>query len=362
VVQRDKFGKPLRDEQGKLLPMTVDETLRRLWLDAATLFLEGVSYKTMERELYQRYGHVDRNGKPYATNFVRTVYLTPVFWGHSARFFKDGRKHGWKVGAWIYDETLPPPEGVLLYRNTHEPVYTGELAERVKAELRRRETVSRGRSTSQRTGRFTGLFICAECTYYYGYDRRGKYVYLYCGARNVGTYRSRPCSQTTGLTEQEAQDFFDDLLRRVLDANSLAAAFAEAGSENDSDALRAEQVELEVADLEAQAQRLIVKQASSPDALSHMYDAEIKRIGERYKILKDDLERMRYAEERRRAESQEEGVVIGELNDLGLPAFWQLSDKTVNQMLHRLFGKKRFAVLDGEVLPRFVPPPPLKRR
>lgn len=362
VVLRDELGRPARDASGKLLPMAVNEQLRRFWLDAATLFLEGVSFKTLERELYERYGHVDKSGQPYKPNFVRQLYMNAAFWGHSARFYRDGRKHGYKDGDWVYDETLPPPEGVLLHRHTHEPVYTGEMAERVKAELQRRRVVARGRSSSRRTGRFTGLFICAECTYYYTYDRKGTWVYLYCGARNVGTYRSQACSQSTGLTEKEAQTYIHKVLEAALDAGSLEAAFAAQSTDEDSSAVRKSLLENEVTELEVQAHRLVLKQAASPDSLSHIYDAEIQRLGERLGILKGELTRLTYAEERQRLERYQEQETLDMLAELGLPVFWAQSDTTINQMLHRLLGNKRFAVLNGEVIPRLVPAPPTKRR
>ncbi len=361
VVLRDDMGRVLHDERGRPMSMVVNEKLRRFWTDAAQLFLDGISFKAMELELYKRFGHTAPNGKVYPANTVRSAYLNPNFWGHSARHFKDGRKHGWKIGAWVYDESLPAPEGVLLHRNTHEPVYHGELADRVRAELRRRDTVARGRSSSYRSGRFTGLFVCGECTYYFGYSRKGKYSYLYCGARNVGIYRSRLCNQKSGLTEAQAQNFIDALLRRVLDTGALAAAFEEVARTDTPDDQRTDLIRQELADLEDQVQRLVLKQATAPGNLSHIYDAEVRRLGERHVILKNQIEQAFYQEQRAHVEQVEEGLVLGELRELGLEAFWQQPDRAINQMLHQLFGEKRLVVIDGEILNRFTTAPPEKR-
>lgn len=360
IVRRDELGRPLADERGRPLPMIVDERLRRFWDDAAVLFLEGISFKSLEIELYRRFGHVAVNGKPYAANAIRTAYVNPIFWGHSARHYNDGRKHGYKVGAWVYDEALPAPEGVLLHRHTHEAVYQGELADRVRAELRRRETVARGRSSSYGSGRFTGLFICGECTYYFGYSRKGKYSYLYCGARNVGAYHSRLCGQKSGLREQQAQGFIDALLRRALDVNALAILFRDT-MPVPNPAQRADLIRLEISNLETQVQRLVLKQATAPDNLSHIYDAEIQRIGERHVILTNQIEQAAYIEERTRMETEAEQQTLGEIRDMGLPVFWSQSDRAINQALHRLLGLKRFVVMDGEILSRLVPAPPEKR-
>lgn len=361
VVRRDEFGKPLRDTDGKLLPMVVNPKLRRLWDDAADLLLEGVSFKMLEAELYRRFGHVTEDGAPYVTNCIRFALYSPTFWGHSARYHNTGKLAGRKHGEWVFDDALSPPDGVLLYRHTHEAVYTGALADSVRAELQRRETVARGRSSSRHAGRFTGLLICAECTYYYGYERKGKYVYLYCGARNVGTYRSRPCGQTKGVSEAQVQRFLNALLERALDAGALEAALALPEPDDRAAADRAERIAQELADLESQAQRLVVKQTSAPEALSHVYDAEITRVGERYTILRAALQQAEHSRRRAEQESAQERQALAELSGMGLPVFWEQPDNTINQLLHRIFGNRRLAVADGQILPRLVDKPPAKR-
>lgn len=360
IVRRDEMGKPLMDNHGRPLPMIVDERLRRFWNDAAQLFLEGHAFKSLELELYRRFGHAREDGKPHTVNMVRTAYSQPAFWGHSARFHRDGRKHGFKVGVWVFDETIAPPEGVLLHRFTHDPVYTGDLADRVKAELKRRGFVSHGRSTSYGTGRFTGLLVCGECTYYYGYSRKGKYSYLYCGARNVGIYRSRVCNQKLGITEGEVQQFFHEMLERAIDRNSLSAAFDELVHEA-TPASNAKLLQNEIEDIQGQIKRLIAKQKTAAKNLSTFYDDELTQLSERLEILTSHKEQSIYAEKRASIEASEERAVLGDIKQRGLEKFWEQPDVAINQMLHRLLGYKRLIVVEGELLKRFVPAPPEKR-
>src|SRR5690606_16790380 len=88
----------------------------------------------------------------------------PIFWGHIARnHCSASSKNGFKYGGWIYDDDVPIPEGSMIFRNTHEPVWNGELGERVKAEIRRRSDTVRGNTDPEKTHRFSGLGICAEC-------------------------------------------------------------------------------------------------------------------------------------------------------------------------------------------------------
>jgi hypothetical protein len=41
---------------------------------------------------------------------------------------------------------------------------------------------------------------------------------------------------------------------------------------------------------------------------------------------------------------------LDEIAAMSLEAIWQQESRYINQMLHRLMGKKRFLLLDGEVI------------
>jgi DNA invertase Pin-like site-specific DNA recombinase len=136
----------VRDEYGKAIKMVVDESKQTLIRDAAVLLLQGVSWSAIERELYERYGHVDKNGKPYAHLRFYGLFNHPAFWGHSAQHFRDYRyPNGSKTDMWTFDASYPVPEGVIIHRNTHEPALSGKLAHMVQEELRRRRLVDRRR-------------------------------------------------------------------------------------------------------------------------------------------------------------------------------------------------------------------------
>ncbi|PJF39372.1 MAG: hypothetical protein CUN54_08870, partial [Phototrophicales bacterium] len=61
--------KLIRDEQsGRALRIEFDETTRPEWDHLATLILEGVSWRQMEKQMYARYGHGPGTGERYQYN------------------------------------------------------------------------------------------------------------------------------------------------------------------------------------------------------------------------------------------------------------------------------------------------------
>lgn len=349
-----------RDEYGKLLSsLIVNETYRRLWEDVATLMFEGVGFNAMERVLYERFGHANEQGKKRATGAIYFLFYTPIFWGHSARFFNPGMKR--KNGAWVYDDSIPPPEGVLLYRHTHEPIYTGELADRIKAELDRRKHTS-GRASSYATNRFTGIFICGQCSYYIGYTRNHGAKYLYCGARrNRLLNNKRNCTEVGGLKESQAQEFFEQLLEYGIEKGEIQLFFD--GSDVASPVVnvsRAEQLQTEIDELTEQA-AWTLSQANTKKGMRDVFVKQMTEQDERLIILKANLENVLYFETRVTQEQIEEQRVIGELKEMTLATFWSQDDREINQTLHRLLGKRRLAVLNHSILHRFVDKPPNKR-
>ena len=95
------------------------------------------------------------------------LIMKPIFWGHMARHHNSaGSKNGYKYGRWIYDESEPGPDGTMIFRNTHPPVWEGELADRVRQEIDRRRHHMRGKAVPNYTHRLSGIAICGECGHF----------------------------------------------------------------------------------------------------------------------------------------------------------------------------------------------------
>jgi DNA invertase Pin-like site-specific DNA recombinase len=334
----------VRDALGRALRLEVDESKRRLWDDVAVLVLEGVGWHRIEIELYNRFGHVKDDGKPYGTPFFYHLFYHPTFWGNSARHFND-RNNRKEKGLWAFDPDEPAPDYVTIHYGTHDPVYTGDLAEQIKAELRRRHGI-RGNTRPDDSQMFTGLFVCAECGYNLVISRRAsgdERRYYRC----VTHYRpDRPgCSQRVFLREDKAQTYINARLSELLAGHDFTLLAGEPNNETS----RVGPLEEDIGVLEAQIRRLILKQASVDDpALRQMYDDEILSANERLKIMRSNLVDLR----RRLTSSSvlaDRQRAHDDLAALTLDVFWQQSSTKINQLLHRLMGNRRFVVRGGEI-------------
>jgi hypothetical protein len=171
----------------------------------------------MEAEMFRRFGHGNPLNEPYQPHHYYRVVDTPSFWGHNARHFKQSPR-----GAWVREPGHPVPEGVLMVYNVFESVYSGALAEPIKAELRRREDL-KGKARPQTTLRFTGLFICGACGFGLVYARTPGYVALRCASRYEQSATRPACTPGHWLSEKRAQAYIDACLRQMLRSGDPAA-------------------------------------------------------------------------------------------------------------------------------------------
>lgn len=338
----------VRNEYGKLLSIVVDESKRRLFDDVKTLLLEGVGWKFLETVLYERYGHARSDGTPFKRFFFYHLLHNPWFWGHGARFYKNiDLPNGQKTDMWVFDTDAPVPEGVQVWRHTHEAVYTGKDAEAVKAELRRRRMVIRGTARPYRTARFSGLLICEYCGYrltFFKEKHYGAHSYV-CRSKYFARLPRPGCPQARHILQRVVQQWINEWLRMALD-DSAPPPFSE--TEDNSDA-RMDALQVEIAEIENQVRRLIVKQATAPDTLVSLYDEQIQALGKQVKILRENLlqaERSVDKEERHaRAQALDELKAYENLED-----FWKRPEVEINQWLHKFFGRWRIRVQDQQIV------------
>lgn len=342
--------KLIRNDKGKAEKLIVDESKRGMWNDIATLLIEGTPWHALENELYSRFKHGMGTEKPYPPRYFHHVLNHPTFWGHAARRFsasKHPNRHN--RGAWVFDENEPLPDGVIMYRNVYEPVYTGEQAEMVKAELRRRMDI-RGRAKPQNSYMFSGLLVCDVCGHHMSYspDKSG-WRSLRC---NTG-YKLRPspaqCDQRRLISEKNARMQINELLLRVVEAGSLNALFEDKRERESEAAIRRQQLTDEIAGLEAQARALIVNQSKAHSALQGTYDEEIQWVGEQLNARRAQLAQVEREITPPTAEVHQERT-LKELSEMSLEKFWQQPNTFINRTLHTLMGKYRFVVRDGRII------------
>jgi DNA invertase Pin-like site-specific DNA recombinase len=279
--------KVLRDPQsGKALRLEVDENKRRLWDDLALVILEGVGWDSIELALYNRYGHVNAKGDPYYPNYMYRLIMKPLFWGHIARYHNSAEsKNGFRYGQWIYDETAPLPEGVVIFRNTHPAVWTGDVADKLRQEINRRSEHMRGKASSSYTHRLSGLAVCGECGHFMSTYVDDGYRAIYCPAAK-GRNLLPKCGNKGVTSERRIASRFNNFLAQML-GESTTDIFSERLPPSVNSHERLETLGAEIVQLEDQARILIRKQITAGEDLQRVYDEEISKVGEQLRIVKD---------------------------------------------------------------------------
>ncbi|MEQ8678097.1 MAG: recombinase family protein [Aggregatilineales bacterium] len=286
--------KVIRDQNtGRAICLEVDEDKRRLWTDLAEVILDGVAWFNVEEELYNRYGHVNDEGEKYYPGYMYRLIMKPLFWGHMARHHNSANaKNGFKYGEWIYDENVPIPEGAMVFYYTHDPVWTGDTADRVKAEINRRSQVVHGHGSPQNTHRFSGLGVCAVCgSFWATHVKTGRnYRCVLCPAAKTKSKTLPDCNNKRVLNERRLIAMMTEYLQQMIERQSTDI-FNDSDPVQEDTALRVQQLDGEIAALEIEARGLIRQQAKAGAELQSIYHEELTQIntrqGNRIKIGKE---------------------------------------------------------------------------
>lgn len=339
----------IRDPQsGKALYMELNPEHEQLFEDLAMLFLEGVAYNRLTTELYERFGYTDKYGKPYDFNTFHYLFFTPTFWGHMARRYTGGSVNGNMRGAWVFDVSVEPPTGVLVARDVCPSVYTGEIAANVIAEIYRRMEVG-GKHKPSDTYRFAGLFVCGECgSTLIVQSRARKRTGLKCCAKYSMTY-PKPCGQSTLIKQAYLQAQMENLLKQLI-AGASPDIFTPRHEESYAPLEKLKGLKLRRDKLKEQVLVLIHEQSNAPQAVQDLYRQQIIALSTQLESVEETISTIERQIEADEYMSREEIRTLEELKQLTLDCFWRLPDREINQWLRRLMGKRKFVVMDREIV------------
>lgn len=331
------FGLMRREGDCVTIP---DEQYRNVFNDIAALILEKLDWDSIESELFERFHHVNpRTGKPFA---IRTFYVwmhNPWVWGHGARGWRDKK---YEMAVYAYDEAAPVPPEVRLWRhntgeNKAQPVYTGELAVQLKAELKRRLLVVRGKSRAAYTRKFAGLLLCGECGYSmiaYNNRKNGVPVYMVCNTGFIASRRHMPLCKHRHVRIDKVQlrvrEYLDDMQRLG------AAAVLSADSEDLS--IRRKSLEAEHNTLAQQIDRLANRLATVSDAAVSAVQAQLNQRAERKKAVEAELQKLLAKQAAQDTRARDKSLEF--IQSAG-DSFWTLPEAEINEHLHNVFGEMR---------------------
>jgi prefoldin subunit 5 len=273
----------------------------------------------------------------------------PMFWGNNARHFKSGG-NGAKTDMWVFDPDMPAPDGVEIYYNTHEPVYKDEIAEKVKAELRRRRLAIRGTNRPDRSHAFSGLFVCAKCGYTLVYKGNKGYPSYGCNSRHWQNEKRSDCDERKSLPAWKIQKWLDARLSEMMEIGEPTIFMADTSNEIDFYNRRISDLRKEIDDISDKIRRIVRVQATvETDAAREIYAEEVNKFGKQLQKMRDNLSQLERAKP---SSNVLEGQVkaFKEIQEISLDSFWELPEVEMNQLLHQVFGTRRLAVKNGEII------------
>ena len=275
------------------------------------------------------------------------VYLSPTRPPLSMRAVHGhANSGGQQVDLWVFDPTVPPPEGALIYYSVYAPAITGELAKQLQAEMRRRRSAMRGSARPRHAHWFTGLLICGHCGHRLTYGENGSDEPIWRCPTKWAPYIQGSCVGQN-VREDYLQPWMDTRLRLMIERQT-ADVFEDLGLVPSVEQTTAT-LESRLAEVQARARRLIEKQAAADTALSGLYDEQLKQCAAEIKSLQ---ERIREAARRTddKAKREREEAVAEMSTDGFLDRLWTRPNPEVNQFLHRVMAKRRFILFSQEVV------------
>lgn len=351
------FQKRIRNADGRETGVAINEDMRPLFTDIATVILRGTPWGSTEKILFEEFGH-GRGSRPLGFDSVRRMVLSFAFWGHAAiNYRKKGSKKIHANGPWLWDEHIPPPSPIIVYRNRFPAVYSGdwlEVGEQVKAELWRRYNLS-GSGRPMNTFRFHGLIVCDECGYTMNKftnrnDGRGQ-TYVRCESRFGSKHRNLPsvCSQSKHVRVEVIQAYFSEKIQERLD-----------GLESDlfDDPNNADLLNRSIEDLDQKVTKLRKRNGVFADEIADAKDEEGRRTFrgkmsdnsaeiDRLLISLDELHRkLSVYQETHQAQDR----FFEQVEKNGLPWLWDQSDTFIHQGLSAALGQKQLVVRDGIII------------
>lgn len=334
----------LRDpKNGKQIGYELDARMTQVMQDAAIIVLEGLGWMKLGDELYARYGHTDDTGRPWLHATLYNLFYNPMTWGHKAfRHTKYGQYGHDRL--YILDERFEKPEKVKLARNVVPPVFTGELADRLRDELIRRAQL-RGSARPSDTYRYSGLIRCGHCgSSMNAYSGRGKRIGVRCMFRYVR--EARKWGRTEACVQPHVNNKYLDAIFRLIVAQIVAGV--------DLDKLQVEEKRIvrldslsELSAVDAQMRRLIDELSTAPVAARQLFREQIDKLAIKFEQLKITEKQANRAVTEAELSTRNRQAVIDKIK-ANPDAFWQQSDTNLNADIRILLNHRKVIVKDFE--------------
>lgn len=329
----------VRADNGEAVRLEVNEDLRPMFDIMANMLIAGVGLGTIAQELMKMGFRHPRSGTILTGSHLWNILMSPYTWGHTSYH------HAGKLGHWVYDDTLPVPEGVIIHRGRIPPVWVGEQAEQVKSALRKAQ-IKQARST-ENTAAFAGLLVCDVCGYRMQPNVRGRYYYCYRQWQ-----MTNPCTHRKAVRGTYIQEWLHTRLTEAMEAGGDISVLI--GNDDPTQSIRAQLVGIqdnlsrkqrelsimvsEIGRTESQAVRDVMRR--NADELGTEIEDLQTRLRELAGTLVNNVAYNRQSQIR----------TLQDLRESGIDALWLKPPAEINAILRSLFGPFRLLAYQGEIL------------
>lgn len=237
-----------------------------------------------------------------------------------------------------------------MFRNTHNPVWIGDLADRVRQELDRRSEHIRGRAKPDVTHTLSGLVICGECGSFMSVfaDRNSRYRGLFCPASKGKATIRHSCSNRGVTNQRPILERLNRYLEQMLRENTTDI-FTDQVSDVPKLQQRIARLDADIAKIEDQVRVAIRRQMTAPEQVQTIFDEEISRLGAQLKVMRESRSSWHGEALATQHNTVVQQATLEELTKVTLERFWKQESRVINQTLHRLMGKRRLVLLGGEI-------------
>jgi DNA invertase Pin-like site-specific DNA recombinase len=340
----------IRDpKSGKQIAHELDPRMVQVMHDAAELLFDGVAWMALGDELYKRYGHTDDSGRPWLHATLYNLFLNPMTYGDKAFRHTVNGQYG-KDRMYILDDRVDVPDKVKYARGVVPPVFEGELADRVKAEVIRRTTL-KGKSDPSKTFRYSGLCRCGHCggtmNAYRSNSKTGP-IGLRCMWQSGNReWRKKNAHMTGDKCPQKHVHlkYLNPIFQKIV--AQLATGVEFAAMETRSAEAKQASADQELEQIRAQIMRLNEEQSLAPAAAQPIYREKIAMLATKAEQIEVGATRLRSElriVERRTAYQRE----IAARFKKDQAAFWNREDTAINQDLRGLLDGRRVILKDFE--------------
>lgn len=338
----------VRDEKtGKAIKLVANPLARLYFTQAAHLLLDGLPYDIVQERLHSEGYQLP--GLKYNPRLLYRLLWKPSFWGHSAQYFTQRRgADREKAGLWMLDAASPAPSTVKIIYDTHEPVLTGDIGQRLKDEMRRRMVALRGTAHPRSITKFAGLISCDECgrSVARGYTSKYPGSDTYRCATHYAPKLGIPCSQSLMISERKICAWVDKLLIQLIEDRDYSLLIPQEGdATRDYDHLTAC-----LSEAETRLNRLIDGQSRAPATVFDHYSAQIETVAQEIAGYRRGLLTLEGQMHQGSAYREAIDQAIQPMRAVLPQGLWTLPIHEINQFLFNVLGPWTLSLREGEIV------------